>query len=276
MLRRRSWRSMLAGVVALLLLAGCAAPAYRDPGELTGPAPSTSGATAQLAQLLGELGSAFGTENADAAQIVGRDATVQVAVSKLRDALGFSDQVGATAAAWAQHWRSQARMRQVEITVEDAQLVGTWHGDPLAHVTVRVTTSELPGQEETDSFGYAMAWSDGALQWIGPLTRTGGELMVDTGVGLSSPTGAVQRYLDLVEHGDWKALERFSAGANTDRTDLEVLGSVIAAAEDLYLVPMPDRDDGEWTVYAVTGVSHVIGQFTVDLDATRVVYKPTV
>src|SRR5699024_12738623 len=82
---------------------------------------STSGATAQLAQLLGELGSAFGTENADAAQIVGRDATVQVAVSKLRDALGFSDQVGATAAAWAQHWRSQARMRQVEITVEDAQ-----------------------------------------------------------------------------------------------------------------------------------------------------------
>jgi len=53
MLRGRSWRSMLAGVVALLLLAGCAAPAYRDPGELTGPAPSTSGATAQLAQLLG-------------------------------------------------------------------------------------------------------------------------------------------------------------------------------------------------------------------------------
>ena len=276
MLRGRSWRSVLSGVAILLLLVGCAAPAYRAPDDLTGPAPSTSGPTAQLGQLLGELGSAFGTENADAAQIVGKNASIQVAVSKLRDALGFSDQVAATAAAWAQHWSSQAPKRQVQIAVENAQVVGTWHGDPLAHVTVRVTTSDLPGQEQTDSFGYAMVWGDGALQWIGPLTRVDGELMVDTGVGLNSPTGSVQRYLDLVEHGDWQALARFSAGANTNRTELEVLGSVIAAAENLYLVPMPHREDGVWTVYAVTGVSHVIGQFTVDLDATTVVYRPTV
>ena len=277
MLRGRSWRHVLAGAVMVLtMVAGCAAPAYRAPDELAGPTPSASGAAAQLSELLGELANGFGTKNADETSIIGDDATVQVAVTQLREALGFSKEVGATAAAWAQHWRTQAPAQQIEIAVSDTQVVGTWQGDPLAQVTVKVTTSEVPGQEDTASFDYAMTWAEGALQWLGRVTRDDGEVMVDTGKGLASPTGAVRRYLELVRHGDWAAIETFSAGANTNQTELEVLASVIDAAKQTHLVPMPMRDDDAWTVYAVTGVNHVVGQFTVDLDSTTVAYRPTV
>lgn len=277
MLRGGAWRRVLVGALIMLVgLAGCAAPSYRAPQDLAGSTPSTSGAVAQLTELLGELASGFGTTDAEAADMVDGTTTVQVAVTRLRDSLGFSDQVSATAAAWAQHWRGQVPAQDIDVAVTDAEVLGTWHHNPVARVSVQVTTSDLPGQEQTRGFEYAMSWADGALQWLGPLAHVDGMIKLDTGVGLASPTGAVQRYLDLVAGGDWAAIGRFSAGTNTNHTELKVLASVIDAARELHLVAMPIRDGEIWTVYAVTGVNHVVAQFDVDLEATTVVYSPTV
>lgn len=277
MLRERSWNGVLAGVgLVLVLLAGCSASAYRAPAELTDDTPSASGAAAQLAQVLEEVANGFGTKGAEHTELVDEDATTEVAVRQLDAALGFSDQVGATVAAWAQHWRNQVPVQQVEVAVDNAEVVGTWQGNPLAQVTVELTTSEVPEQEQSVTFDYGMSWRDGALQWIGPLHQDDGEALVDTGRGLASPTGAANRYLELVRQGNWAALERFSAGANSNRTALEVLGSVIDAAQEVRLVAMPTEHDGVRSVYAVTGVNHVIAQFSVDLESRTVLYRPTV
>lgn len=277
MLCRPSRAVALAAAAALAVtLAGCAPAPYREPGPLPEPVPSVTGPSAELGELLSAVANAFGTRDAPRDELVASGTTIQVAVAELREKLQLSDQVAAVAAAWAQQWAGQAPVTEVEVEVSGGQVVGTWGEDPLARVTV--TTAVTGGGASTqEQYDYLMAWHGGSLERLVPLVVDGGAPVVDTGVGLSSPTGAVHRYLDLVRQSRWDGLASFSAGANTDQTELAVLRSVVEAAGDVTLVEMPMADsEGTRTVFVVTAIDQVIAQFSVDVQNRTVVYHSTV
>lgn len=275
--RRPRPGAALGAALLAALLAGCSPQAYRVPGPAPEPVPSVAGPTAELTELLGEVTTAFGTQEPQGNELIRPDSTVQVAVADLRAQLELSDQVAAVAAAWAQDWANREPVAAVDLEVADAQVVGTWQGDPLAQVTVQLEVTEDPGPTTQQEYQYLLAFSGGTLQYLAPASAEHGEMVVDSGVGLASPTGAVRRFLDLVRQSQWPALARFSDGANTDRTELDVFRSVIEAAPDLTLVEMPGRaEDGLRTVYAVTAINQVVAQFSVDTDDRVVVLQGTV
>lgn len=258
-------------------LAGCSTQSYREPDPAPEPAPSVSGASAELTELLSEIATAFGTQDTSGNELIDPDSSVQVAVADLRAQLQLSDQVAAVAAAWAQDWADRDPVAEVDVQVTDARVVGSWQANPLAQVNLAITTTGSPGPTTESEYEYLLSWTGGTLVYLAPLGREDGTVLVDAGVGLRSPTGAVDRFLALVRQSRWEALTRFSAGANSDRTELQVLQSVIEASPELYLVEMPmPTDDGTRRVYAVTGIDQVVAQFSVDVADRTVVFQRTV
>lgn len=278
MLRRRLRIGASLGAVLLALgLAGCSPQAYREPEPAPDPAPSVSGASAELTELLSEIATAFGTAEPTGNQLIDPGSSVQVAVADLRAQLQLSDQVAAVAAAWAQDWADRDPVAAVDVQVTDAHVVGSWHGDPLAEVSLVMTTTGSPGPTTESEYEYLLSWSGGTLAYLAPLAREDAAVVVDAGIGLGSPTGAVNRFLDLVRQSRWDALARFSDGVNSDQTELEVLQSVIEASPDRYLVEMPmPADDGTRRVYVVTAIDQVVAQFSVDVPERTVVFQRTV
>lgn len=269
--------ALLTAALLTLALAGCADQAHQLPDPPPEPAPSVTGPTAQLTEMLSEIATAFGMQEPHGNELIRPGSTVQVAVADLRSQLQLSDQVAAVAAAWAQEWANREPVAAVEVEATGAQVVGSWHGDPLARVTIDVAVTQDPGPTTERQYEYVLTWADGALQYLAPLATADGELVIDSGVGLSSATGSVGRFLDLVRQSHWAALARFSDGQNTDRTELEVLASVIEASPDLTLVEMPvTAEDGTRTVYAVTAIDQVVAQFSVDTADRVVVYQSAV
>ena len=267
----------LGAALLAVALAGCSVQSYREPEPPPEPAPSVSGASAEFTELLSEIATAFGTQERQGNELIDPDSTVQVAVADLRTQLQLSDQVAAVAAAWAQDWADRDPVAEVNVEVSDAQVVGSWRGDPLAQMTLTITTTGTPGPTTESEHEYLVSWRDGSLEYLAPLAREDGTVLVDAGIGLASPTGAVRRFLDLVRQSRWDALAHFSAGANSDRTELEVLRSVVEASPELHLVEMPmPADDGTRRVYAVTGIDQVVAQFSVDVPERTVVFQRTV
>lgn len=267
----------LGAALLVLGLAGCSTQSYREPEPAPEPAPSVSGASAELTELLSEIATAFGTQDTSGNELIDPDSSVQVAVADLRAQLQLSDQVAAVAAAWAQDWADRDPVAEVDVAVSDARVVGSWQGNPLAQVNLAITTTGSPGPTTESEYEYLLSWAGGTLEYLAPLGREDGTVLVDAGVGLGSPTGAVDRFLVLVRQSRWEALARFSAGANSDRTELEVLQSVIEASPELYLVEMPmPTDDGTRRVYTVTGIDQVVAQFSVDVADRTVVFQRTV
>ncbi|HIZ36434.1 MAG TPA: hypothetical protein H9815_11700 [Candidatus Ruania gallistercoris] len=267
----------LGAVLLAVGLAGCATESYREPDPAPEPAPSVSGASAELTELLSEIATAFGTQEQQGNELIAPDSSVQVAVADLRAQLQLSDQVAAVAAAWAQDWADRDPVAEVDVQVQGARVVGSWRGNPLAQATVAVTTTEDPGPTAEHEYEYLVSWRSGTLEYLAPLARQDQTVLVDAGIGLGSSTGSVDRFLDLVRQSRWAALAHFSAGANSDRTELEVLQSVIEASPELHLVEMPaPTDGGARRVYAVTGIDQVVAQFSVDVAERTVVFQRTV
>lgn len=275
--RRLVLGATLSAVLLAVGLAGCSTEAYREPEPPPEPLPSVSSARAEVTELLTEIATAFGTRDSDGNELIDPDSTVQVAVADLRAQLQLSDQVAAVAAAWAQDWADRDPVAEVEVQVADARVVGSWQGNPLAEMTLAVTTTGSSGPTTESEYEYLVSWAGGTLEYLAPLMREDGAVVVDSGIGLASPTGAVDRFLDLVDRSRWDALGRFSGGANSDRTELEVLQSVVEASPELHLVQMPmPTDDGMRRVYAVTGIDQVVAQFSVDVSERTVVFQRTV
>lgn len=276
--RRRHRVEVPLGAALLAVgLAGCATQAFREPGPPPEPPPSVTGASAELTELLSEIAVAFGTQEPHGTDLIAPDSTVQVAVADLRAQLPMSNQVAAVAAAWAQDWADRDPVAEVAVEVTDARVVGSWQENPLARVQIALTTAEASGPTTESEYEYLVSWQSGTLEYLAPLALEDGTVVVDAGIGLDSPIGSVDRFLDLVRQSRWDALAHFSAGANSDQTELEVLQSVVEASPELYLVEMPmPTDDGTSRVYAVTGIDQVVAQFSVDVAERTVVFQRTV
>lgn len=165
----------------------------------------------------------------------------------------------------------------MELEVRDARVLGGHDGQVIVETTVwqQLTSRRGPTLEETVT--YAVGWRGQELASVRAILQDGNLRGLDTGAGLSSPLGAVRRFVELVEDADLEAIEELSGGANDDEIALDVLASVVESSEGTYAVALPQFSEGSnHLVYLINASDMVIGRFTVDLaDPTQVVYHPT-
>lgn len=256
---------------ALLLLAGCASA---DPVGSLGPAQSDADPTTQVATLttlLTELYANGLDATGTPTTIVSDDATVSVAVTELTQALSLGDGARdfAASTAFELTLADDDAVAEVEVVTSQPQVVGSHDGLPVATVNVLLSTSRTSGPTTETSVTYALVLDGDRLADVRAWTPG-----LDSGVGLASPTGAAQRFLDLVHDGDLEAARFFSDGANSD-TQLQVLASATDAGARLVEVPQAQMGSAH-VVYAVDGDGHVLGRFDVLLSSpATVIYQPT-
>ncbi|TDE93950.1 hypothetical protein EXU48_10820 [Occultella glacieicola] len=281
---RRAVPMILAAAVlaALATLSGCA----NSPAVTLGPAPSPAvdpdGAAADLQTLLTELYGAFLIGDPDATTIISADATGTVAVAELDEALSLGGQVEAFAAATGAELAHLAEQSPrtptgVRIEVTDATVVGTEHDRPVATVDLVTTITQRGGATREAEVEFLVGWGADGLTAVWAVERDGTDVVRDSGAGLGSPTGAVDRFLRLALNEEWEALEQFSGGVNASDTELAVFASVAAAAGRHYVLELPQERAGDTHVVYIVGDSNqVIGRFDVVLgEDPRVVYFPT-
>jgi hypothetical protein len=260
--------------VALLLLAGCASA---DPVGSLDDAPAggadPAAQVADLQTLLTEVYAhgldATGTDTT----IVSDGATVDVAVAELTQALdlgeGARDFAAATAFEIGVTSGEGGEVAEVEVVTSEPSVVGSQDGMAVATVAVVLRVSRTAGPTAEESVTFALVLDGDRLVDVASWAPG-----LDSGVGLSSPTGAAQRFLDLVHEGDLDAARYFSDGVNTD-TQLEVLAAATTGDTTLTEVPQA-RLGSAHVVYALDPDGRVLGRFEVLLGAqTRVVYSPT-
>ncbi|UFU02339.1 hypothetical protein LQF12_12630 [Ruania suaedae] len=279
-----TWRRACTAVVltaSLAAMAACA-PDPVHPVDAPGGATTSTGAvTEDVVDLLTEVARAFGTDAA-ATQIVSGGAAPAIAATELAEALDLGEQPTAVAAALAHAWSAQEEARQVQVEVRSAEIVGAYQGDPVARVRVDTEVNRPDSPTRVTSADYLAVWDGGTLTMLAPWQEEDGRAVVDSGAGLSSPTGAVRRFLQLLEEERWAALADLSGGSSTDRTELEVLRSVVADADRVDLVqvvlpPSPEaaEEPDAQVVYAVTSTRQVVGRFVVRVEEREVVYERT-
>lgn len=270
--RMRARLARSAAAVLVLALAGCASA---DPVVEVDPAPADAvdaGPAAEaLTVLLTEVTAHVEGATDTPTTIVSAGATVDVAVAELTDALDLGDGARDFAAATAFELAlvDDGPVTTVEIEASDPVVVGSHDGMSVATVVVvqRTARSSGPVTETTvtyaigvdgDRLADVMAWNPG----------------LDSGVGLASPTGAAQRFIDLVRAGDLESARYFSGGVNTD-VELQVLAA--AARGPLALTELPQARMGSArVVYATDPDGRVVARFEVLLGSeTKVVYSPT-
>ncbi|SEE96257.1 hypothetical protein [Ruania alba] len=273
------------GLTALLAVgAGCSpAPTVGLDGA-PDPAPPTDAVAEDVSVLLTDVARAFGTNGAPT-DVISDGAGIAIATTELTDALDLGDQPAAVAAGLAHTWSLLPAARQVTVEVITAEVVGTHQGDPVARLDVETEVASAGAPTQVSNVDYLAAWDGGRLTLLTPAGESDGAVALDSGVGLESPTGAVRRYLDLVEAGEWAAVEQLAEGINVDRTALEVLGTTVADAEAVEVVRVvaPEGPDGEGApaieggqvVYAVSGADQILGRFGVDVAQRLVVYERT-
>lgn len=270
-MRRRLTRA--AAVATLLLVTGCASadPAIDlDPRPTGGP----DGA-AQVDTLTTALTEIY-AHALDAAQtpttIISDGATIDISVAELAQALPLGEGARSFLAATAfELTRSADGDAVTEVVMEPGapEVVGSHDGDAVVTVTMRQRMLRTGGPTTEESVTYALVLDGDRLAdvqaWLPGL---------DSGVGLASPTGAVMRFLQLVDAGDLDAARYFSGGVNTD-TELHLLASLLGGRVGLSELPQFQMGSAR-LVYALDGDARVVGRFEVLLGAeTSVVYSPT-
>lgn len=261
-----------AALAALLLLTGCASAAPVStlddaPAESIDPTGQVTLLTTMLTELYAHGLDAGGTPTS----IISDGATVAVAVNELTSALDLGEGARdfAAATAFELSIATDEPADQVDVATSGAEIVGSHDGQPVATVRVVLSTSRTSGPTTEATVTYALLLDGDRLADVE--TWAPG---LDSGVGLASPTGAAQRFLDLVHAGDREAARFFSDDVNTD-AQLEVLAT--ATDDDTRLVELPQAQLGSaHVVYALDPQGSVLGRFEVLLGSqTRVVYSPT-
>lgn len=264
-------RALATGLALALLLTGCASA---DPVTELDDVPSAdvdaTPAAQALVTLLTEVTAHFAGATQTPTTIISDDATVDVAVAELTQGLDLGDGARDFAAATAFEVARGETVATVEVEAGVPEVVGSHDGLAVAAVAVLQRTARSSGPVTEDTTTYAilldgdrladvMAWNPG----------------IDSGVGLASPTGAAQRFVDLVINGDLESARYFSDGVNTD-SQLQVLAA--AAQGPLTLTELPRlRMGSARVVYALDPQGRVQARFEVLLgsDETKVVYSPT-
>ncbi|UFU07436.1 hypothetical protein [Ruania halotolerans] len=279
-------RTLAAAALVLMLAVstGCAPAPSEGLDAAPEPPPATDAMIEDVTVLLTDVARAFGTDGAPT-EVIADGAGIAIATTELTESLELAGQPAAVTAALAHAWTLLPAARQIDVEVVAARVVGTHRGNPVATLDVETTVSRAGAATQVSAADYLAAWDGGQLTLLTPLRESDGEPVLDTGVGLTSSTGAVQRYLDLVHAGRWAAVTELADGINVERTALEVLATVVADAEDVELVQVvpPEGPDGEGSpaveggdvVYAVSGTHQVLGRFGVSVDERLVVYERT-
>lgn len=269
-----------------IVLAACApAPPVAVPGPTEVPDAQVRSQAQTFQVLLTELYEHFLVAGPGAAQYISAEATPVQAAAELRAAVGLGDQAsrfalatGTELARTAAASTPAARTREIQMEIRDVQVLGELDGTVVVATTVwqQHTAGQGPITEQTVT--YAVGWRGEELASVSEVVSTGGVQGLDAGTGLSSPLGAVRRFVELVEEHDLEAIAHLSGGANTDEIALEVLASVIDSSEHTYVVALPQSAEGAvHVVYLVNTAGMVVGRFEVTIgQATEVVYFATV
>lgn len=270
-------------VAVLALLAGCTGPAVAPLAPLSSDAPGSGGTAGEtLVTVLSDLSARFTTRGEQPTQVVSADSTVQVAAEELTAALDLGDQAHAFVLAAGFELQREAaqasplgRVESVNTEVID-DVPYTSDGTEVELVTVRQEIHRETGPITEVEAQFAVSW-DGRVSSIQAVIGTA-VLSLDRGVDLTTPRGAVHRFLDLVRDRDYEAIRRLSRDANATATLLDVLASLLGAARGIEVVTLPQaRNDGMHTVYAVNDGGSVIARFDVTVGELipTVVYFPT-
>lgn len=266
-------RVACAAVATALLLGGCASA---DPVRDLGATPTgvdAAAATQTLATMLTEIDAHFLDATQTTPSIISNGATVDVAVAELTEALDLDDAARDFAAATAgEVSRSATEEETTSVSAEPGEptVVGSVDGQPVATVTILQSATRPSGPTTETSTTFALTLDGDELADVGAWAPG-----LDSGVSLSSPTGAVQRYLDLARAGETDAVRYLSGDVNT-ATEIGVLATTSAGVSGS-LVELPQFQMGSaHVVYAVDGDGRLVGRFEVLLgSSTNVVYSPT-
>lgn len=272
----RTGLARVAAAAALALVSGCAsASPVVEVGAAPADAGDTSAAAETMTTMMTELTVHFLGAAGGETSIISDGATVDVAVTELAGALplgeGAVDFAAATAFELARTAAAGATVTDVELVPGEVSVVGGQDGDTVATFSLLQRTTRDSGPITEVGATYALLVDgdrlDDVLAW---------DFGLDSGVGLASPTGAAQRFIDLVRADDLDAVAYFSGGVNTSEAELAVLRTAVENA-DVHLAEVPQfRSGSTRVVYALDGDARVLARFEVTLDATTtVVYAPT-
>jgi hypothetical protein len=271
-MRTRLISSAAVAVAVAAMLGGCASA---DPVVDLDPAPADAAVPAEVTgaftTALTEVSAHFLDAEEPTTDIVSDGATVDVAVTEIAAALPIEGQALAFVAATAfELSRTDADVVEVELVASAPVVAGEHDGGLVATIDVTELLTPATGPITESRVTYALT-SDGT-----ELTGVGAwEPGLDSGVGLDSPTGAAQRFVDLALDGDVTALERFSAGANT-ATEVAVLAAALDGVDVVWVELPQERSGTTHVVYAVDDGARVLARFEVDdADRVTVVYSPT-
>lgn len=275
----RPIRAILVAVLVPLVLFACAAqPPVNVPQPAQVPQAQVRSQSESLRVLLEELHTQYLIGGG--AQYISADATPALAAAELDQAIGLGSQAIRFALATASELtRDPAAGSIAEVTFDlrDVEVLGELDGRVIAATTIWQRVRPEQGSITEQEVTYAVGWEGEELVSVEELRTIGGEQGLDSGVGLSSPTGAVYRFVDLVQQRDFDAVRELSRGQNTNETTLEVLASVVDSSEEVFAVSLPQHSAGTLhVVYLVNAVDLVVGRFEVRLsDPTQVVFIPT-
>lgn len=273
------------GLVLLALVACTPAAPVTVPEPTAAPEAQIRAQTHAFETLLGELYGHFLVSRDAATEYISLGATPAQGAAELREAIDLGDQAHRFALGTAAELSRQAaastlgeQVSEVELEVRDVDILGEHDGQVIVATTVwqQLTSRRGPTVEETVT--YAVGWRGEELASVGAVISDGNLQGLDAGTGLSSPLGAVQRFVELVEDGNLEAITALSGGINDDEIALDVLSSVVQSSESVYAVTLPQHTEGStYVVYLMNVSEMVIGRFQVDLaDPTQVIYFPTV
>lgn len=276
------WPRRVAATAVVALLAACAGPATSPLAPRDGTGEEGKRPEHVLVTILTELQSHFTTRGEVPTQVISPDATVQVAAEELATELNLGEQAHDFAIAAGFEMQREAaqasplgRAEGVEVEViEDRAFVSDESDVHL--ITVRQEVHRESGPISEMETQFAVTW-DERVTTIEAVTGTA-VLALDNGVDLTTPRGAVRRFLELVEARDYEAVRRLSGEANANATVLDVFRSLLGAAGDYEILTLPQaQDGGENTVYVVNEAGTPIARFDVTVGSfiPTVVYFPT-
>ncbi|HLS26341.1 MAG TPA: hypothetical protein VK063_10755 [Beutenbergiaceae bacterium] len=271
--------------LALLLLAACAPAApVAVPEPTQAPDAQVQARATTFETMLREMYDHFLTSGTGSTQYISAGATPAQAAAELQQSIGLGEQAHRFALATSTELARKAaattshdRITDVEIQVSGAEVLGEENGQVIVATTIdhRVASRRGPIIEQTVT--YAVGWRGEELFSVGELLSVGSLRGLDAGVGLSSPLGAVRRYVELVQDDQFDAVVTLSGGANDDPIAFDVLASVVNSSEATHAVTLPQQTEGSLhVVYLLNSAEMVIGRFEVTMsDPTQVVYFPT-
>lgn len=231
--------------------------------------------------LLRELHEHFLVAGPGSAQYISHDATPAQAAAELKAEVGLGEQATQFALATATELSrtaaastTAARIREVDLQIRDVEVLGDVDGRLVVATTVWHQRTARQGPISEQTVTYAVGWRGQELDSVADVLSTGAVRGLDSGSGLSSPLGAVRRYVELVEAQDFDAVAELSGGSNTDETSLDVLASVIDSSHSTHAVALPQETEGSvHVVYLINAAGMAVGRFEVTLARdTEVVY----